>query len=192
MTERLAFDGLPLPNAPERIETERLILRPFADDDAAILLDALNESRNEWTPWLRWVSDCTTIEQAESYCIHRRVYWQRHDELTYAIWHRHSGRFLGAVDLHELNWFFLEFQVGYYLRTSATDLGYMAEAVQAMIRMAFSDLRSQKLEIWVDPANTRGIRVAERARFASRGTWSFQDLDVDDEPRDMARYLLTP
>jgi len=186
-------DGRPLPTAPERIETERLILRPFVKADAPVLLEAVNESRGELAPWLRWINDCTTIEQAESYCLHRQVYWQRHDELTYAIWHRHTGRFLGAVDLHDPNWFFLEFEFGYYLRTSATGLGYMTEAVRGLVRMALSDLRAKKLEIWVDPGNDAGIRVAERAGFVPYGgIWSFQDLDVDEAPRDMKRYVLTP
>lgn len=97
---------------------------------------------------------------------------------------------VGATGLHDLDWEWRAFQIGYWLRTSAVGHGYAQEAVEAVVPMAFSELRAQRLELRCDPRNDRSRQVAERVGFVLDGRLRKATRTPAGYPRDTLVYSL--
>jgi RimJ/RimL family protein N-acetyltransferase len=175
---------------PEELITERLLLRPYVPEDAAQVIEALLESKAELDPWFTWHARFETIEDAEDLCRRRRADFMKREDLTFALFEKSTGRFLGATGLHRPQWEARIFEIGYFQRTSATGNGYMSEAVIAVTRMAMEQLRANRVEIWCDAANLRSAAVAERAGFTLEGKLRNHDLNNAGEPCDELVYAV--
>jgi RimJ/RimL family protein N-acetyltransferase len=177
---------------PESIETERLLMRPYQPGDGAQLIEALLESRAELDPWFDWHRRFATVEDAEDLVLRRLAGFIRRDDCTYALVDRQSGRFLGATGLHRPKWEERIFEIGYFLRTSATGRGYMTEAVRALTAVALETLRANRVEIWCDANNLASQRVAERAGFTLEGRLRNHDFTSAGTLRDSLVYSVIP
>jgi RimJ/RimL family protein N-acetyltransferase len=177
---------------PESIETERLLMRPYQPGDGAQVIEALLESRAELDPWFDWHQRFATVDDAEDLVLRRRADFIRRDDLTYALFDLQSGRFLGATGLHRPNWSDRIFEVGYFLRTSATGTGYMTEAVRALAAMALETLSANRIQLWCDADNRASQRVAERAGFTLEGRLRNHERANDGTLRDSLVYAVIP
>ena len=61
------------------------------------------------------------------------------------------------------------FEIGCWIRASAQGQGDVSEAVQALTRMAFSELQARRVEIRMDEKTQRSRAVAERCGFELEG-----------------------
>ena len=177
---------------PELIETERLILRPYRLEDAAQVLEALLESKAELDPWFTWHARFETLEDAQDLCLRRRADFMKREDLTFGLFERETGRFLGAIGLHRPNWDARIFEIGYFQRTSAVGHGFMTEAVIALSRVALDQLRANRVEIWCDATNRRSAAVAERAGFTLEGRLRNHDLNNAGVPCDELVFSIVP
>jgi RimJ/RimL family protein N-acetyltransferase len=97
------------------------------------------------------------------------------------------GRLLGGCGLHCIDWNVRRFEIGYWRRTSAGP-GLIDEAVQALTRFAFDELRAQRVEIRMDARNDASRRVAERNGYTFEGVLRADSLTPSGEPRDTRLY----
>ncbi|MGH2550678.1 MAG: GNAT family N-acetyltransferase [Thermomicrobiales bacterium] len=178
--------------APGTIETERLLLRPYQAGDGVALLEAIEESRVEMDAWLSWPRNIKTAEDAEDLCLRRHADWIRRNDLTYAMFLHETGRYLGSLGLHEPNWTDRTFEMGYFLRSSATGNGYMTEAVKTLTQMALTALSANRVDLWGEVRNLASIRVAERSGFVYEGTLRNVEIGLDGSLRDYAIYSTIP
>jgi RimJ/RimL family protein N-acetyltransferase len=118
--------------------------------------------------------------------------WRLRENLQMLIFDQHSGRLLGNAGFPRLNWGVRSFEIGYWLRLSAEGHGFMQEAVQLLTRLAFNDLEANRVEIHVDPRNTRSCNVALRLDFRLEGTLRNCAPDGYGHPSDRHIYALIP
>jgi RimJ/RimL family protein N-acetyltransferase len=154
---------------PERLEGERVVLRPYGPEDAQALWEAVAESREALEPWLPWVRGYRGPEDARAYCARARARWLLREDLPVAIFDRQDGGFLGGTGLHRIDWSVPCFEIGYWLRRSVWGQGYAQEAVRLLVRLAFGVLAAQRVEVRVDPRNARSLRVPEALGFVREG-----------------------
>lgn len=77
---------------------------------------------------------------------------------------------IGTVALNNiLNGAFLSCTVGYKLDKTELGKGYMTEALEKVIDIAFTDLKLHRIEANIMPENDRSIRVVERLGFRYEG-----------------------
>lgn len=162
MTDPLLID------VPELIETPRLTLRPHRAGDGAALHEALVESLAElrrflW--FLPWIAEEQTPSSAEIRCRKAAANFMARTDLPFLAFDRSSGRLVGSVGLHRPDWQVPQLEVGYWVRTSAAGLGYVGEAVRAVIDCAFAQLGAQRVELVTLEGNSASRRVAERCGF---------------------------
>lgn len=102
--------------------------------------------------------------------------------------HDERGPFVGALTLSgiELGAFRCA-RIGYHLDHECQGKGLMSEALRAVIRYAFDELRLHRLEASVIPTNERSVRVLERAGFVVEG-YARKYLFINGQLRD---HLLT-
>ena len=179
-------------DVPERIETERLLLRCPLPGDGAALNAAVCESLAELKPWLPWAQTAPTPDESELQCrrMHAR-FVQREDLVMYLFERRgdgSEGALVGGSGLHRIDWAVPRFEIGYWRRSGHGGRGLIVEAVQALSRTAFAHLGARRVEIRMDAHNERSVRVAERAGFAFEGVLRQDSLDTAGQPRDTRVY----
>lgn len=182
----------PMKRLPERLESPRLLLRTAMPGDGRLVNDAVVESWDELAPWLPWVHPLPTIEQTETFC---RDAWARYrddEELALLLFTRDSGEFVGAAGLHQIDWSLRQFEVGYWLRSSATGQGLASEATRALADFTLQHLRATRVWLAMDSRNLRSAAVAERAGFLREGTLRNERLDTQGHLRDTTIYSRVP
>jgi RimJ/RimL family protein N-acetyltransferase len=180
----------PEPVVPSRIETARLLLRPYVPEDGPALFEAVRSSRAELLPWLPWADRHATVEASTETCRRLAESFAARTDFTMGVFGREDGRLLGGTGLHRVRWAIPAFEIGYWLRADAVGRGYVTEAAQALARTCFEDLGAERVEIVCDPRNARSAAVAERAGFVLEGTLRRAILGADGTPRDARVYGL--
>jgi len=177
---------------PEQLEGERVVVRPWDERDSTGLWDAIDNSREHLEAWMPWVDRYHNPDDALEYCRRSRARWLLREDLPVAIVERGNGRILGGSGLHRINWTYRLFEIGYWLRADAVGHGYTSETVQLLARLAFDDLDANRVELRIDTANVRSLRVAERLGFVLEGTLRRRLLAPGGEPTDMHVLSLLP
>lgn len=163
-----ARTGFALPALPERLETERLVLRLWSPDDAPLLHEALGESVDHLYPWIPWATGrapdpAQAVRLLEGWLGQRT----RGENVIYAIVDP-GGRLVGGVGAYaRVGPGALE--LGYWLRASAAGQGYATEATGCLADAASTLPGVQHLEIHTDAANGASRRVAEKLGFHLAG-----------------------
>ncbi len=173
----------------ERLETERLILRPWGAGDAAAALRAYGDA--EVARWLAPGMD-RVRDQASMRVVLQQ--WVAEDErmLTpagrWAIELRDDGRLIGGATLLPLPPDD-EYEIGWQLQRDAWGHGYATETGAALARWAFEQGLEQVIAV-VRPANTRAIATVGRIGMDWVGeTEKYHNLRLQEyrlRPADLA------
>ena len=148
------------------LETARLRLRQFADDDAAFVLELLNEPA-----WLRFIGDrgVRTLDDARAYIESGpRAMFARHGFSLMVAERATDGAALGMCGLIKRDTLPAP-DIGYAFLPRYWGQGYAREAVTLLLRYYFRELRFQKVTILIYSFNARSIRFHERFGFTESG-----------------------
>lgn len=184
-----------LESVPERIETDRLIIRLARGDDAPALNAAVCESLDDLRPYMPWAQTAPSLTQSEADCRRMQGKFLLREDLSMFMFERRGdgseGGYVGGVGLHRIDWTVRRFELGYWCRTTRQGQGYVTEAAGALTRFAFGALQARRVEVRMDDMNARSWKVAERAGFALEGTLRSNVLNPLGQPRDTRIYALT-
>src|SRR5438309_450485 len=143
----------------EELRGQRVIVRPYRQDDAADLQAAVEESREHIRPWLPFADEHHTVDESRDWIIRCAARWMLREEFIVGIWDASDGRFVGGSGLHPRDWQVPSFEIGYWLRASAEGKGYMRETVKLLTDYAFDHLKAQRVMIRCDARNVRSAAV---------------------------------
>ncbi|MHB1415217.1 MAG: GNAT family N-acetyltransferase [Chloroflexota bacterium] len=174
---------------PEEIVGPRVVIRPLRAGDAPAMWEAIQESRAHLSPWLPWVERYRCLADVREYVMRARAVWDLRGDLPAGIFERESGRFLGGTGLHRIDWEGRAFEIGYWLRRTATGRGFAREAVRLLTELAFDVLEASRVEIHVDPRNAPSRRVAEDVGYEQRDS---PPAGGEGEEPEAVVYALTP
>lgn len=162
---------------PVMIETDRLLLRPWTEEDAEALYYYASDARVG--PAAGWPVH-TSVENSRE--IIRDVL---SDPETYAVCLKEDGRPIGSIGLMigQRSYFRLpedEGEIGYWLGVPFWGRGLMPEAVRALIRRAFDELGLKRLWCGYFDGNEKSRRAQEKCGFVYHHTnadiyWSLTD-----------------
>jgi len=148
------------------IETDRLIIRDFEQQDAEALF------RIVWQPgvvrFMRdWSENTPKPEAFRGYITWHQTQKDSTDVFVnkrYGIVLKESGQFIGMVGMgleDTLN----EVEMAYFLDEAFQGHGYASEAVNALFEWCMKVSRLPYLILTIDCANVRSCKVAKRAGF---------------------------
>lgn len=166
------------------LETERTLLRPFTEDDAAELFAYARDPRVG--PIAGWKPHESVEESREII----RTVFSAPD--TFAVLDRETGRVIGSagfVKPHNKNANPSSLELGYALSPAYWGRGIMPEVVEELLRCGFEDLELS--EIWCThyEENNRSRRVIEKSGFLYAFTEKLSDEFFPDRPTCF--YFLT-
>ncbi|MCX5197800.1 GNAT family N-acetyltransferase [Streptomyces sp. NBC_00249] len=149
------------------ISTDRLVLRPFEEDDVTALAEMMNDEHvTAWTtaPHPYTHADAHSWATAHS-----------HDErtegrgLVLAVTEFLTQRLVGIVHLRNTDWRTRTTEAGYVTAPWARGEGYASESVLAVAQWLFGDQHFERLELRTAADNTASQQVAQKIGCISEG-----------------------
>ena len=163
-----------------QIKTERLLLRPFTEADAADLYKYAKDP--EVGPAAGWPPHRSVEESRD---IIRLVL---NGPESYAICKREDGRVIGAIELAlngeaKLTEREDECELGYWIGKPFWGQGLMTEASEALLRRAFTELGMRRVWCAYFEGNEKSKRVQEKLGFRHEKTLQGVDVPLLKEVR---------
>jgi RimJ/RimL family protein N-acetyltransferase len=179
-------------DVPDRIATERLVVRVPRPGDGAIVNDAVRASHAELAPWLPWAVAVPTVAESEAHCRRQQARFLLREDFGMLIFVRlpdgTEGELVGATGLHRIDWELRKFEIGYWRRSGCGGRGFITEAVRAVARLAFDVLGARRVEIRMDDDNVASWKLAERAGFTLEALLRFDSATPAGAPRSTRVY----
>ncbi len=169
---------------PEKIESERLILRSPTLSDAAVINHAILETWEPLHQWMPWAKQLPSVQETEAAWQNFIEEWRGKKSFNMLMFTKDTSQFIGVCGIPRLDWSVPKFEIGYWLRQSAFGKGFMSEAVVMVTDFAYKYLAAKRIEIVCDSRNIKSIKVAERAGYQKEAYLKNHCVGVDGELRD--------
>ena len=158
------------PPAPYRIETERLVVRCWKPADAPLLKDALDSSLDHLRPYMDWANDEPEPVEAKVARLRSfRALYDTGESFVMGIFDRAEKEVLGGTGLHPR----IGpggFEIGYWIRASATRQGIATEVSAALTRVGFEVCEADRIEIRIEPRNQASFGIPRKLGFVEEAT----------------------
>lgn len=175
---------------PIVLDAPPLSLRPWHEDHAPLLHQAVQESVAKVGRWLPWCHAGYDLEEAQKWIALCQEHWHLGEQYDFAVMDA-QDRLLGGIGLNKLDERDLCANLGYWLRDSATGSGYAALAGRAVAEFGFEALALQRIEIVAAVGNLASQRCAERIGARREGI-ARQRIFLHGQSEDAVVYGLIP
>ena len=167
------------------LETERLTLRPWLEEDAEELFSLASDP--EVGPPAGWPPHKSAEESRE---IIKTVLSAPE---TYAVCLKGDGRIVGCIGLHrnDLASAEDEYELGYWAGKSFWGQGMIPEAARELLHHAFADLKMRRIWCGFYEGNRRSRRVQDKLGFLYHHTTEGIELPLLGETRKGHAMLMT-
>ena len=160
-----------LPNLPMRLDTERLIIRKYAEGDGRelnLLLER-NNNRELLKTNVEEVSSIKTETEAEMRVRKRSAEWVARDRFVMGIWLKSQSMYVGEIWIEPEKWEVPSFEIGWFLDQGYQGRGIATEAVQRSLKFLFNSLKAHKVIVITRDTNSKSYKLAERLGFEREG-----------------------
>ncbi|PLR76385.1 GNAT family N-acetyltransferase [Bacillus sp. V3-13] len=174
---------------PDRIETERLYLRPCLPGDGRAVHESIQSSREQLKKWLPFAVNPQTEDETEEEVRRSYARFILREDIRLHIYRREDDRFIGSTGLHRINWEAGRLEIGYWCDSRHAKNGYMTEAASALVAFAFDHLQANRIEICCDSLNIDSRKIPERLGFTLEAILEKDELSTDGKQlRDTCIY----
>lgn len=164
---------------PERIETDRLYIRPCMVGDGEIIHQAIAASKQELEQWMPWARKAQTTEEVEIGIREAIAEFILRKDFRLNIFRREDDVFIGSTGFHRINWDVRKFEIGYWCDSRHTKNGYITETTEALTKFAFDHFKANRVEIRCDPLNSGSRKIPEKLGFVLEGILRKDSLSAD-------------
>jgi RimJ/RimL family protein N-acetyltransferase len=137
-------------------------IRPFREEDADGLFEAVQESIEDLSPWMPWCHSEYSISEASDWIGRQIAAFEARDEFHFAIIDG-GGQLVGVCGLHGISRENRVANLGYWVRSSQSRRGIATRATRLLADWAFQNTDLNRLEILVAIRNHPSLRVAAKA-----------------------------
>ncbi len=129
---------------PDRLETERLLLRAPQPGDGAVVnasvLETLEDLRR-FPASMIWVMEDQPVEKTEEFARRGAAGWLLRADFPMLAFRRDTGEHVLNCGLHRFNWETRVFEIGWWCRKRSQGQGFVTEAARGVTEFAFRHLR---------------------------------------------------
>ncbi len=176
--------ALPESSRQPTLETPRLLLRPFAFEDAPAL--ARLAGRREIADTTISVPHPYSEQQAREWISHHMELGNEAKEAAFAIVEKNTGQLIGSAGLRDLNQEHSHAEMGCWIGVEFWGRGYATEAARALLQFGFEELQLNRIHahhMLRNPASGRvlekiGMRREGVLREAVRKWGKFEDVAI--------------
>jgi RimJ/RimL family protein N-acetyltransferase len=153
-----------------RIETERLVIRCWDPNDAALLQEAAAASKEHLLPFMPWaVNEPQTVEQKVDLMRRFRGLFDRGEDYVYGIFNQNESRALGGTGLHTRQ-YDNALEIGYWLHKDFINQGYITESTAALTKVGFEIYYLNRMEIHCSVENLASAAVPRKLGYVHEAT----------------------
>ncbi len=163
---------MPLP-----LQTERLVIRPYRDDDATALHEVFGSPEvMRWTP----SAPSKDVEETRQRLARTMAFTLRQPPGLglWALELKTSSEFLGQVGVFPVEGKGPDVEVAYELAPRVWGHGYATEAARALVEYGFGELGLRRIVALILPDNARSRNVASKCGMTLEGPGRFYGLDL--------------
>jgi RimJ/RimL family protein N-acetyltransferase len=143
------------------LQTERLLLRPFAATDFDALLAI--QSRADVARYLYWdPRTAAEVREALDLKVRSTAIVAEGDNISLAAVLQATGELIGECSLRWVSSEHRQAEIGFILHPDHHGHGYATEAAAALLALAFDELRVHRVIGRLEARNTASARVLER------------------------------
>ncbi|MDF2535879.1 MAG: family N-acetyltransferase [Bacillales bacterium] len=164
---------------PERIEGERVYIRPCLPGDGKAVYEALIRSLDELKPWLPWAHSEQSLEDAEERVRQAYAKYILREDMRLHYFRKSDDVFLGSGGYPRFNWDTRCFEIGYWIDTLFIGQGYATETAKLLEDFAFNFLHANRVEIRVDTRNRASRNIPEKLGFQLEGILRHDGFSAD-------------
>jgi RimJ/RimL family protein N-acetyltransferase len=155
---------------PERLLTERLVLRRFTRRDVDDLAQSVRASLPDLQLWLPWAHPGYDRDDAAAYIRDSTQSWREGRAYDFAVrLASDDERHLGNVSIWHVSRLARSGEIGYWVRSDHTGGGIATEVTAALLGVGFERMGLHKINLRVAVGNRPSERVAEKLGFAREG-----------------------
>ena len=168
------------------LQTERLRLRPLREADAPGVLVLFTDAR-----FMQFgtTPPFAALDEAHALIARDIKAMASGERLRLGIARQDDQSLIGICTLFNLDAACRSAELGYGLVSDTWGQGFMHEALLALLDYGFSELRLNRVEADIDPANTHSAKSLERMGFTREGLLR-ESCIVNGVLTDSARYGL--
>ena len=163
---------MPLP-----LRTERVVIRPYREDDATALHEVFGSPEvMKWTPSPPSKDVAETAQR-----LARAMAFTARQPPGMGLWAvelNDTSEFLGQVGLFPVEGKGPEVEVAYELAPRVWGRGYATEAARALVDYGFGELGLRRVVALILPDNARSRNVASKCGLNLEGPGRFYGLDL--------------
>ena len=168
----------------QKIETERLILRPITLADAE---DLYEYASNKDTTYFVTFNPYDSIDDAYFSIAN---FFMANPLGKYAIELKEEHKMIGTIDLFNINPEKQSAEMGYILNPKYHRKGYMTEAGKALLDLGFNTLELEKIYAMCDSRNDASSGVMKKLGMTQEATRSHHSLDKEGNWMDMLEFAI--
>jgi len=162
---------------PLPLQTERLVIRPYRDDDATALHEVFGSPEvMRWTP----SAPSKDVEETRQRLARTMAFTLRQPPGLglWALELKTSSEFLGQVGVFPVEGKGPDVEVAYELAPRVWGHGYATEAARALVEYGFGELGLRRIVALILPDNARSRNVASKCGMTLEGPGRFYGLDL--------------
>ncbi len=148
------------------LRTERLLLRPFSEDDRSAILEIFSDARTMeyWS-----AEPIGSIAEAEK-LLQADIEWAAlKTTRAWAIALPDTNRYAGKISLFQIDEQNRRAEIGYLLGRQHWGKGLMTEAMSTVLAYAFNEMGLHRIEVDTDPDNLPSLALLDRFGFSREG-----------------------
>lgn len=149
-----------------RVDDE-IQLKLLEVQDAESLFSLIDTSRDYLREWLPWVDANVSVEQSREFI--QLTLQQFASNRGFQAGIIYEGQLVGVIGFHQVNLEHSQVSIGYWLGDGFQGLGIMTRACRAMVDIAFTEYRLNRVEIRAGVGNRKSRAIAERLGFTEEG-----------------------
>jgi uncharacterized cupin superfamily protein len=148
---------------PLRVETERLILRPWEPEEAAAFRGLALANQPHLVPWMPWAFQIGDVNEYLQRFRRWRTDIDAKRHLFLGVFTK-DGRPIGGTGMHP-SVGAQAFEIGYWIDQGSVGQGLVTEWVSALVHLGLTVMGCDRLEIRCLPDNERSAGVPRRLGF---------------------------
>ncbi len=163
-------DSIPNPEFL-RLKTARLRMRTYRPGDGALIFMAAQKNRAHLQRYEAENSLLGPRNTAEAELLVQEIFASaaRGDYYLIGGFAADSDEFILQVYVGVVSRGLPEFEIGYFVDVDHEGQGYVSEAVRAVLKWLFNELKAHRVSLRCNDTNLRSTRVAERCGFTREG-----------------------
>ncbi|TCD12896.1 N-acetyltransferase [Pedobacter frigidisoli] len=149
-----------------KLVTERLILRQFQDDD----LENVYQGLSHPNVVKYYAVSYNTLEATRNQLAWFKALEKEKNGIWWAVCDKETKEFLGAIGLNNMTQIYQKAEIGFWLLPNYWASGIIVEAAKSVCDYAFSQLKLNRIEAFVESANENSKKVLSKLSFNHEGT----------------------